>query len=133
MFENFDTFKIKRDLFFPSKYNLDALKKANSYLSENNYYLLRDKINNVPVNFINCDLRRLNYFFDGKYDYIILSNILQYLRCFNEENVLLRLRLFLLMLEKNLNDNGEIGVCYLYNKDKKELISKLKKLKEVIE
>lgn len=97
--------------------NKDIVTKTNLYLkNDENYNLLREKLIDTNITFINGDIFNLNNSLENKsYDKIILSNVLQYLECcFDETNVEKGLKTCFDNLNKHLNDNGLIQLLYLY-------------------
>ena len=119
LFYNYTIEEIKSGLFFPMKLSLNKIKKVNNYLDKNVYYELRNNINDANVKFIKTDIRTLNYNIKDKFDYIILSNLLQYIHSFKSIDSLKKIKKLLLNLENNLKETGQIEVCYLYDYEEK--------------
>ena len=90
---------------------------VNSYLkTENNYNQLKNNINKTNITFQQCDFNNLTNKFNNKYDFIILSNILDYLYKSLGPNWNYNQ---LLEIENTLNpllkQDGIIALNYIYN------------------
>ena len=66
----------------------ETIEKTNIYLeNDSNYELLRNRLQNESINFINSNIFDLkDSLEDKKYDRIILSNILQYIESFSKKS-----------------------------------------------
>ena len=89
---------------------------VNTYLkNEQNYNLLKSKLKEVNITFTNCDITELPNF-NKQYDFIFLSNILDYL--FNKYGNYWNYQK-LQELEKSflplLNNDGLLALHYIYN------------------
>lgn len=97
-------------------YNLDCdrndvLFSMIPYLNSNNYYKLRDMIDNCKVTFKQSDLFDIFNHFDGKYDFINFSNIFSYV------NDNMRFCCFIEKIKYNhLTQNGGIMINYSWTK-----------------
>lgn len=96
------------------------MKNALSYISEENYYILQEKLKKFDINSIvkyNCDLLKIDQVLKRKYDVIILSNICDYIQKDGESNVdaAKRFRKYVKeVLSLFLNDDGIIISEYKY-------------------
>ena len=100
-----------------SEYN--SLEKSIKYLSGDNYYILREKIKDMEIKFINSDVISLPDKLSSNYDYIYLSNIMsysEYIYNASERCSLEEYKKLILQLIDKLNENGIIVVCYFYFK-----------------
>ena len=93
----------------------------NTYLLNNNYEKLKEKVENIEVEFINSSLVDLNDNIpSSKYDIILLSNISDYAKNLFGENYLEK---YFDFVKKNtrmlLEENGIIAVAYIYGYDDK--------------
>ena len=95
-------------LFFIGFGGLPEVKKATiGYLDEGNYIHAQENIHD-NVGFSNIDVNLIPYeYYDKKFDFINLSNIVDYQK--KTETFFKMLRL---MLDQNLTDNGEILASY---------------------
>ena len=90
----------------------------NPYFSEENYDILKNKIDNVPVNYYDCDLRYLSESIKkSKYSAIILSNIFDYMH-YSQKNAVDNYYKF---LDKEINpllvSHGNCMAYYSFNND----------------
>ncbi|MDO4963196.1 MAG: class I SAM-dependent methyltransferase [bacterium] len=121
--ELFNTYKPKKirqpsALFSADEYSHKILKNNIFYFNEESYKKLQNIIENLNIEFINCNINELNNI-DKKFDYIYLSNIFQFVKNFdkakkNDIEYLKSIKSFIEQLSKNLNIYGEIMICYLY-------------------
>lgn len=109
LFQSFDKYTIRYQLFSIDEYSMDVIKKCNLYLEDEIYEKLRTKIFKFQLKFINDNLKEINL--KNKYDNIWLSNLGMYLSL-NEIEKLIH------NLNNNLKINGQMLVCYLYKTDK---------------
>ncbi len=91
----------------------------NTYLTKNNYYILKDKINDTQIDFINTSITNLTKCIkDEKYDLILLSNISDYAESIFKKDYLKKYFTFIEnSVTKLLNENGLIAVAYIYDYD----------------
>lgn len=92
-------------------------REDNSYLLNNNYNILKEKVKDIQVEFINSSIldlpRKLK---NKKYDLILLSNISDYAKSFFEDNYLQKFFEFIKNdITKLLNKNGLIQAAYIYD------------------
>ena len=90
----------------------------NPYLDDDKYELLKDKIDQCKINYIDCDLYTLPSFIkDRKYDGMTFSNIYEYI---NYDSTLtkakaIKYRNFIMyQILPHLNNDGAIMISYLY-------------------
>lgn len=97
-------------LFYGSAGSDDLLKRRIPYLNYDNYVTLKENINNADINFKNIDLLQICNEFNGKYNFINLSNIYTYIK---DKNKFIE---FINNLKKlNLANNGSILLNYYWN------------------
>lgn len=109
----------------------------NIYLLDNNYDILKEKVKNIKVVFINTSILKLSKHIKKKYDLIFLSNISDYAKTIFKENYLKEYFDFIKNdITKLLNKNGMIQAAYIYDYgDDKEVRSDIniaEKRKEII-
>jgi len=106
----------KSKLFLKNASSKKEIIGINPYLQDNNYEILKEKLKDYNIDFINGDIIELSknqeVFNGDKYDYIYLSNIADY---FHSKDVLKQLKEVVLNLKKILKENGQIGILYLYS------------------
>lgn len=130
--------------------NKDILKETIFYLSGNNYYKLKEKIKDLKFSFINCDIRNLQGNLNMEYDFIYLSNIIQYIESMyrnilnkkrldslNDKEIIKLLKQYKKLIEElsiNLKEDGLIIVGYLYTllKDSKDSVIYNQKLRDKV-
>lgn len=98
-------------LFSREVYTLDGFKKRNPYIEKENYQLLKRKIDDVHLKYVNTDLGSFKVEFTDFYDLVNLSSILYYDKLNNPDTYLKLLKSF------NLSDDG-ITISYLYDVNK---------------
>ena len=107
LFSLYASLTIRKELFDSDEDRSTVLKSMNMYMSDKIYFdKVKKSIRNVNPEFIIGDI--FNTKIDGFYDNIWLSNIGKYYEV--EE--------FKILIDKmvnNLNENGKILICYLYN------------------
>lgn len=88
---------------------------SNLYLEESNFNKLKELISDAKLRFVTVSMTNLNII-NGKFDFIFLSNISDYISKIYGENYLDRYVLFIKMkLNSLLNQNGVIACAYIYN------------------
>jgi len=124
LFENYSPLEIRRPfaLFSFDELSCDILKRSVSYLSDNNYKKLKDMVHSLTINFKECDIRKLESKMEKKYDFIYLSNIIQYAEFLYEgfpahskKTKLYYYRLLIEELIPYLNNEGQIVGGYIYD------------------
>lgn len=107
----YDWSDINNSMLFSSQtYQLDTILKFNDYLNEENYMILKEKLKNINISYINSNVLNLSNKLSKKQDIIYLSSILYYIK--NYSNVITQ-------LISNLNNKGMI-LSYLYGSGKCE-------------
>jgi hypothetical protein len=93
------------------------LENRDSFVAKNNYYKLKQKLEKVEFNFIECSMIELsNFIGDKNYAAIYLSNIAEYLKDIYKANRLTQFKQFILDdLYSHLDDNGLLVGAYLFN------------------
>lgn len=121
LFNDFNPKIIGNNLFIENVLNRKELFNNLGYLQEKNYYLLRDRFINVEISFLRNNLIDLDGF-EGKYDYIFLSNIFDYIFDFyshkgylKDKIILLKYYDFIMKLLNLLNDDGKMLLHYFWN------------------
>lgn len=88
-----------------------VLKDTISYLQIENYKLLQNISPNIKIEHINCDIHLLPTEINKKYDFIYLSNIIEYA---DSASSLEAFKKIIIDLNDHLKDNGIIVVGYIY-------------------
>lgn len=106
----------KSPLFFEDNLDREVLVSCNNYLmNDDAYYTLREKLKKINnINFWHLNLFKDDLLLDTKFDFIYLSNIFDYLSSTSMSRYLSDISDVIMRLEKNLSDDGKIGLCYLY-------------------
>lgn len=91
-------------LFLKTSHNIDLV----NYLKEENYKLLKEKIESTDITFIQSDITLLHKKLEGSYDYMFLSNISDYLTIFKTKQYAET------KLLNHLNKNGQIAYAYMF-------------------
>ena len=116
-------------LFNTKYYNPTSKLWQNIYLKEDNYNLLKTKLNNVNINFICASLKDLEL--TQNYDYMFLSNISDYLNLMFTDDLLVSYKN---LINKFLKRVKVIYFAYLYDIESKNFrtdIDDLNKVKKV--
>ena len=109
LFGFFDGDEIYNSSLFSRKvYTLKHFKERNPYLEKENYKLLRRKLDDVDIKYINTNLGNSDLSFNESYDLVNLSSIMYYGILRDPKNYLKLLESF------NLSDNGMI-LSYVYD------------------
>lgn len=126
--------EIKERLFFINTLSKEKAIRNNPYLSEDNFLTLRKKIEKTNINFINSNLTNLSLN-AKKYDYVLLSNIFDYLFNFfvNTKDVKLEEKLcnyvnYVNKLTNLLTDDGIMFFHYFWDSDINLLLHKIIRL-----
>lgn len=103
------------DSSFFIKNDKDFYFRNNLYLNKTNYYLLKENILNIDIEFVNCDILELTKY--NGFDIIVLSNISDYLNNIYKDNALCNFNNFINKLKIS---NKTIIMSYLYDFSAKE-------------
>lgn len=87
-----------------------VISNSIDYLQDDNFDKLKEIIKEKELVFYNMDLNLLPVYLDKKYDFIYLSNIIQY-------TDLEKFRIIIELLKHNLKEDGNIICGYLYCSD----------------
>ena len=105
LFNFYDWYEIyNSELFSKEPFNTNSVIERNKYLQDDNYLVLRDKLNNLNLNTYNNDIIELVQKLRKKYNLINLSNIIYYVSLKSYKKILDNIC---------LTDNG-ICLSYLY-------------------
>jgi hypothetical protein len=105
----------KSMLFSDDEEPFRVLSRVNDYLNEKSFEKLRIIMNEKQrPRFIETNINKLSSKLTRKYDYILLSNIAQYLDYIYDKDELSNFRRIIKNLSNDLNPNGKIMVSYLY-------------------
>ena len=109
LYNRFESKKIRDLLFSHDESSKELIKSINPYLkSEEAYNYSKKVVENITPNFIIGNIFDLDL--SNSYDNILLSNLGSYYP-------LKRFKRLIDKLSLNLNDNGKLLICYLYNRD----------------
>lgn len=135
LFNDFSPLEIRRSkkLFTQDELSYEVLKQTITYLNEENYQKLKEKAPDINITFINTDIINLENSLTNNYDFIYLSNIIQYAeKMYKKDNKLTayqnninKLRKYKLTTEslaKKLTEEGQMVVGYLYEPNRCTLI-----------
>jgi len=127
LFSCYDSLTIRKNMFEYDEDSKDVLKKINLYLNNKNMYnKCKKNLKNINPKFIIGDIKNIKL--ERNYDNIWLSNLGQYLKIKELKKVVDNLFV-------NLNEEGKMLVCYLYQTTKdtkyKEEWAKIYNLEEV--
>lgn len=108
---NNDGRSLKNSKYFNRKYfNPDSKVWQNLYLNEDGYKLVKERLGNVRIQFLNSSLEDLEV--DEDFDYMFLSNISDYIEMMYGKNGLVRYRD---LMNKFLERVKTIYMAYLYD------------------
>lgn len=104
IYKKYDENVIRSDetLFHKCGISQNILKKYINYLSKENYAILKEKIANLKINFIEEDIRTLYKCDLGTYDFIYFSNIIEY-----------AYELFYEKIKNNISEKEDSDLCCL--------------------
>lgn len=109
LYEKFESKKIRDLLFSHDESSTELIKSINPYLkNEEAYNYSKKEAENITPNFIIGNIFDLDI--SNSYDNILLSNLGTYYPLKRFKRLIDRLSL-------NLNDDGKLLICYLYNRD----------------
>lgn len=104
-------------------YNIEeyeVMQKVNNYFDKKLYKKLQKILNTQEVDFFESDITELPDKLDGKkYDFILLSNISDYIHQIYYDDSLRKYKRLIERLKLNLNDNGIMQIGYVYSKYEK--------------
>ena len=125
-----DGLKVKHSNLFNLEY-FDVQNKiaCNLYLNQDNYDIIKKKLEFVKINFIESNLKNLEI--NDHYDYMFLSNISDYISTIYEDNYLINYKNLIFKLLRNVKS---IYFAYVYDIDsptKRSVIDDLKKVQEI--
>ena len=92
-----------------------------SYLEEDNYKKVQEKLDSVKMNYIDSDILEIKDKLDGNYDFINLTNIHQNVNTNPFRKDVLSFSKTCLDLIEHLNEDGTILLNYLYKYNLKDL------------
>lgn len=122
--------ELRNSSLFNTKYfNPNSKLWQNLYLEKSKYKLLKQKLKDANITFINASLKDLKI--DEYFDYMFLSNISDYLNLMYSRDILKKYRDLLSEFQKRVNT---IYFAYLYdigNSNPRSKIDDLRKVKEV--
>lgn len=118
VYEIADSKDISRNLFPYRNLNRFLIEKINPYLDDENYELLKEKLQDVEINFIDSKLESIYQHINGrKYDAINFSNVPEYLNM-GESSRADDARAFhdyvMSYIYPHLKDGGKIMLAYMY-------------------
>lgn len=127
LFSNFSPLKIRKSnkLFTRDELPCQALKQSITYLNEENYPKLKEKASTINIKFINSDITNLESTLTEDFDFIYLSNIIQYVESIyrddadltvgqSKRNKLQNYKNMTENLAKKLKEDGQMVVGYFY-------------------
>ena len=116
--------RYKDGLFKEDENIYSILKTTINYLNDDNYEKLKHNIENTNINFINSNIKEICNELNEKYDFIYLSNIIQYTSRIFKNNItntkqktIYELEQYKNLIEKlsnYLNKNGILYAGYIY-------------------
>jgi len=118
----------KSNLFNIKYFNPNSKIKQNGYLNKENYDIIKSKLFDVDIKFINCSIEELEI--DKNYDYMFLSNISDYLDLIFKEDTLKEYQKVINRFRKNVS---HIYMAYIYDINKNTFRSDIDDIKLVKE
>lgn len=117
----FDTFFQKfgvkdsiKKLYYQMKPSLEKMQQMNLYLEEYNYYVLKERLKNKKINFIESPIQDLKANINDSYDVMMFSNISDSINGIYSEDALKSYLRLIHSLTKKLNKGGVIETGYIY-------------------
>lgn len=132
-------FDIRKSMLFSNDEEpFRVLTKVNDYLNEEAFNKLKVELDKKSKpTFIETNITKLSSKLIRKYDYILLSNIAQYLDYIYDKDELVNFKRIIMSLSSELNPNGKILISYLYETKKesiwKETYANIYDIKKVME
>ena len=109
------------DIYFGSEVDLELLTKMDNYLTPDSYENAKRIMKNKKIDFIESDVKTLpDKLGNEKYDYILLSNISDYIHKMYKNNPMSSYRELIDALAEHLNMFGTMQVGYIYSTYYKE-------------
>lgn len=140
IFSKYSISDIKNYLFFHQPLNKSMIIKINPYLKGRNYTLVKEKLEDTEITFLNCDLYELpRYLKEQTFDAATLSNIYEYLNFgfdTSQKNAQIFVNFLLKEIFSRLSKNGVLIASYLYSYDnslKRFIENHLKKDSHIME
>ena len=133
-------FEIRKSMLFSNDEEpFRVLPKVNDYLNDDAFNRLKVELDKkAKPRFIETNVTKLSSKLIKKYDYILLSNIAQYLDYIYDKDELFSFKRLIKSLSNELNPDGKIMLAYLYDTKKESIWSEdyaniynLKKVMEV--
>lgn len=133
-------FEIRKSMLFSNDEEpFRVLPKVNDYLNEDAFNRLKVELDKKEKpRFIETNVTKLSSKLIKKYDYILLSNIAQYLDYIYDKDELVSFKRLIKSLSNELNPDGKIMLAYLYDTKKESIwnenyanIYNLKKVMEI--
>ena len=128
LFEKYSPLEIRRNfcLFTFDELSYKFLIKTVGYLDNQNYEKLKEIASSLEINFKNCDISELPSNLDRKYDFIYLSNVIQYIdnaynnnpelsKLENKIEILKHYKELMRKLSHYLNSDGNLVCGYIYD------------------
>ena len=109
--------EVFNSIFFINKCDSkDSIVRCNDYLKNvDNYNMLKYKLKDFcKFNYKCIDIFDENLDISGKYDFIYLSNILDYIHINDREEYVNFVDNFVDKMKSFLNDDGELMLCYMF-------------------
>ena len=105
------------DIYYEFDDRLTRMKAMNSYINSNRYYELEKIIRDKKIDFLNINIDNLDEELNGeKFDFILLSNISDYINMLYPDRCLERYKDLIYQLMGLLNLYGIMQVGYIYNR-----------------
>ncbi len=118
LFNTFSGIRIRKKLFSKDEDFYKVVIHENAYLTRENFYILKKKIQKLKPTFYNVDFRDVSGHLNRKYDYIMLSNIAMHIESMYESPIQEFAR-DIKNLAEFINENGVMFISYLYDYDEK--------------
>ena len=120
LLDEFPSMTVRRNLFIPDEDGLEVIQKKNAYLkSDEDFQQLKENIKKITPVILRRDIRKNTL--RKKYDIIFLSNILDYLKKEEAEEVISNYK-------EKLSEDGKFLLYYLYQTTTKEEKKEIKDL-----
>lgn len=117
----FDTFFQKfgvkdsiKKLYYQMNPSLEKMQQMNLYLEEYYYYVLKERLKNKKINFIESPIQELKENINNSHDVMMFSNISDSINRIYSEDALKNYLRLIHSLTKKLNKGGVIETGYIY-------------------